>query len=139
MATTQLIGKIFLTLSAVIYGFIPPFVDFNKTHATNPLWTGHARFHLVWQVIITFLIAVMSIYLLWFSNIEQALAFNLSFTLGLLILGGFFLNIFSRHLYQGTLRDPNGVPLIMGKIEANVLGFTIAIILLLLGYFIYLS
>jgi hypothetical protein len=24
--------------------------DFNKTHATHPLWIGHARFHVVWQI-----------------------------------------------------------------------------------------
>jgi hypothetical protein len=26
-------------------------IDLNHTHATNPLWLRHARFHLVWQAI----------------------------------------------------------------------------------------
>ena len=52
MTTLHLTGKILISLATAIYGFIPVFVDLGKTHATNPLWTSHARFHVVWQVII---------------------------------------------------------------------------------------
>ncbi len=47
MTTIQLIGKILMTVATIMYGFVPPFVDFNRTHATNPTWVGHARFHIV--------------------------------------------------------------------------------------------
>jgi hypothetical protein len=47
----QLLSRILLTFSAIGYGFVTIKADFNQTHATNPLWTPHARFHVVWQVL----------------------------------------------------------------------------------------
>ena len=44
------ISKILLTMICIGFAAITPLIDFNESHATNPLWTGHARFHLVWQV-----------------------------------------------------------------------------------------
>lgn len=60
-----------MTVAVVIYGFARPFADFNATHAGNPLWPGHAKFHVVWQVIITFGLAVLGSYLLWAKNAAQ--------------------------------------------------------------------
>ncbi|HXL30446.1 MAG TPA: hypothetical protein VN968_14315 [Bradyrhizobium sp.] len=47
----HLLSRILLTLAAIGYGFVTIKADFNRTHATNPLWTPHARFHVVWQVL----------------------------------------------------------------------------------------
>ena len=60
------ISKILLTLICFGFGTLTPLIDFNESHATNPLWTGHARFHLVWQVNAMVITAVLSISLLWF-------------------------------------------------------------------------
>jgi hypothetical protein len=113
------------------------FVDLGKTHATNPLWTSHARFHVVWQVIIMFFLAITGLYFLWFSDATQSYSINLPFLFGLIVLGGFLLNVLVRHLYKGTLSDPNGVPPIFGKVDANLFGFTLGLVLLVLGYIIY--
>ena len=137
MTTLHLTGKILISLATVIYGFIPLFVDLGKTHATNPLWTSHARFHVVWQVIIMFFLAIMGLYFLWFSDATQSYSINLPFLFGLIVLGGFLLNVLVLHLYKGTLSDPNGVPPIFGKVDANLFGFTLGLVLLLLGYIIY--
>lgn len=137
MTTVQLTGKILISIATAIYGFIPPFVDLGKTHATNPLWVSHARFHVVWQVIITFFLAIMGLYLLWFSGTVQSFSVNLAFLFGLIVLGGFLLNVPARHYYKGTLSDPNGVPPIFGKVDANLFGFTLGFVLLILGYIIY--
>jgi len=40
-ATDHLIARLLLTLNTLGYGLAPVFADFNKTHATNPLWTPH--------------------------------------------------------------------------------------------------
>ena len=137
MTTLQLTGIILISLATAIYGFIPPFVDLGKTHATNPHWTSHARFHVVWQVIIMFFLAITVLYLLWFSDTSQSFSVNLAVVFGLIVLGGFLLSVLVRHLYKGTLSDPNGVPPIFGKVDANLFGFSLGLVLLLVGYIIY--
>ncbi len=46
-----LLAKLLLTLTVLGYAAVTLKADFNATHATNPKWTPHARFHLVWQVL----------------------------------------------------------------------------------------
>ena len=46
----NLLARVLLTLATIGYGVITVKADFNRTHATNPLWTPHARFHVVWQI-----------------------------------------------------------------------------------------
>lgn len=135
MATLHLTGKILLTLASAMYSFVPPFVDLNRTHATNPLWISHARFHVVWQVMIMLGIGMLSIYMLWFSSIDQRFTVNFSFILGLIVLGSFMINVGVRKLYAGTLADPNGVPPIFKKVDTNLFFFTLALVILFIGYF----
>ena len=62
------IAKVLLTMISIGFGTITPLIDFNESHATNPLWTGHARFHLVWQVNAMILTAFLCLILLWFFD-----------------------------------------------------------------------
>jgi len=39
-------------------------IDLNRTHATNPEWLRHARFHLVWQVVSYALLSVLEVALI---------------------------------------------------------------------------
>jgi hypothetical protein len=39
-------------------------IDFNKTRATNPVWTGHARFQVVWQSVSVALLSVLELVLI---------------------------------------------------------------------------
>jgi hypothetical protein len=134
-SNTTRIGKILMSVATVIYGLIPPFADFNNTHAENPLWPGHARFHVVWQVIITFCLALLGLYLLWANTVERTFATRISFLLGLIVLGGFLSNAAIINLYAGALRDPNGVPLNSFGWDANLTVFSVGFVLLLAGYF----
>ena len=45
-----LVAQILLTLTTAGWAVATIFADFNTTHATNPKWTRHARFHVVWQI-----------------------------------------------------------------------------------------
>ena len=45
-----LVARILFTLMTAGWALLTVVADFNKTHATNPQWTPHARFHVVWQI-----------------------------------------------------------------------------------------
>jgi hypothetical protein len=57
--------KILLTIATLGYSAIPGIFDSNNTHATNPSWTGHARYHVVWQVSSYVYVAVLMLCLIW--------------------------------------------------------------------------
>jgi len=63
-----LLARILLTLATVGYGFGTVGADMNKTHATNPDWTPHARFHVVWQVSSYFGFGVLALALIWWPG-----------------------------------------------------------------------
>ena len=108
------ISKTLLTLIALGLGTITPLIDFNETHATNPLWTGHARFHLVWQVNAMIITAILSIAILWFfysfSNHLIVILFNYLWILS------FYASVFGLKLFDGELNDINGVQPVFIKI-----------------------
>jgi hypothetical protein len=37
------VARVLLTVATIGYGLLTVKADFNKTHAANPLWIGHAR------------------------------------------------------------------------------------------------
>ena len=57
-------ARILLTLAALGFSAITIMADLNKTHASNPLWTPHARFHVVWQVLSYSGIGLIALYLI---------------------------------------------------------------------------
>jgi hypothetical protein len=79
----------------------------------------------------------LGLYLLWFEKGNQDFSLNIAFILGLINLGGFLLNVGVRKLYSGTLSDPNGVPPIFGKIDANLFVFSLAFVILISGFVLY--
>ena len=103
-----LISKVLLTLISIGFALITPLIDFNESHATNPLWTGHARFHLVWQVNAMILSSFLSLYLIWFAGDSFSLV--LVFCIIYLWVIAFVLTMVSMPLYDGELNDINGVP-----------------------------
>jgi len=126
----ELIAKILITLVAVATAIGPMFADFNKTHATNPLWTPHARFHVVWQVLAQAGVAGFILYVLWVAEFDGhlLLAALMNFNWGLT----FFLTLFNMKLFEGSLADVNGIPPFkfniggqIRKVDTNLLGATI--------------
>ena len=57
----NLTGQGLVSLVAVMIMIGPMVADFNPTHATNPLWTPHARFHVVWQVFTNSTLAALTL------------------------------------------------------------------------------
>ncbi len=103
-----LISKVLLTLISIGFALITPLIDFNESHATNPLWTGHARFHLVWQVNAMILSSFLSLYLIWF--VGDLFSIGLVFSIIYLWVIAFAFTMISMPIYDGELNDINGVP-----------------------------
>lgn len=90
-------------------GIAPLFIDLNRTHSTNPLWAGHARFHLVQQVFTLLPAAAVEVALAWWPGAAMRERFYLAALLTAMPLGGFLIATVTRKLYGGTLHDANGI------------------------------
>ncbi len=134
------LAKILLTVATLGYSAIPAIVDANKTHATNPSWDTHARFHVVWQVSSYVYVALVALYLIWTAG-EMRWPLWLAALLALAAYGGFWTAVFSRSMYGGTLVSKDyAVPNINWNLagrkfqtDANVTAFTVFVALLVLG------
>jgi hypothetical protein len=104
----QTVARILFTLTVLGYGLGTIKADFNKTHATNPAWTPHARFHVVWQILSYSGIGLIALYLIWADGSMAVQRLYLVAAFGIAIYGAFFAAVFARPLYSGTLYDQNG-------------------------------
>lgn len=115
--------KLLLTIATLGYSAIPSLFDFNESHATNPSWTGHARYHVIWQVSSYDYIAILSLYLIWTAGVDAGQLW-IPALLCLFIYGGFWTALLTRKAYGGVLQDEvNGVP----EFSYNILGWKFAI------------
>ena len=134
------IARILLTLTTLGYGLVTIKADFNNTHATNPAWTPHARFHVVWQILSYSGIAIIALFLIWVGGPMPVERLYLVVALGVAIYGAFFISVFARPIFGGALYDRNGYlpfrPPIgpqRWKWDVNVTAFAILSAVLLAG------
>ena len=102
------LARILLTLATLGYGLATIKADFNNTHATNPAWTGHARFHVVWQILSYSGVGLIALYLIWAGGPLARERLYLAAAFGVAIYGAFFAALFARPLFKGALYDENG-------------------------------
>ncbi|OTG91327.1 hypothetical protein [Acinetobacter sp. ANC 3813] len=129
--------KVLLSISVFGCSIVPLFADFNKTHATNPTWVGHARFHVVWQCLSYGAIGFFSYYLLWFYQASSVDHFYVVALLNAFIYAGFFGAYLSMPVYGGEAFDENGYPPIKTKyltFELNVWAFSVFSLILLSAF-----
>ena len=135
---TESLGQVLMTIAVLQYGAVPLLADLNRTHATNPAWPRHARFHVVTQVLTGAAVATVALVLLWSPRIDRSLGVCLAAVLSLCVLGAFFASAAGRSLYGGRLSDADGgIPQAHG-IDLNALNFGSALLLLLLGRWLLL-
>jgi hypothetical protein len=129
--------KILLTIATLGYSAIPGIFDTNNTHATNPSWTGHARYHVVWQVSSYVYVGLLMLYLIWTAGGDTRPLWIATVTAACMY-GGFWTAYGLRPAYGGWLVDKvNGVPdfhwHVFGlrfRTDANISLFTPAVIVL---------
>ena len=125
-----LAAQLLLTIATLGYSAIPTLVDLGATHATNPSWTGHARYHVVWQVVSLVIMAGLGLFLTWTAT-GPGLRLWIPAALCIAAYGGFWTALLTRSKYQGVLQDEvNGVPEVginffgrKASIDANVSQF----------------
>ncbi len=131
----NMLPRILMTITAIGLAFGPAIADFNKTHATNPLWPPHARFHVVWQVITNSALSLFMLYLLWTPLIEQYdLQLKLVAIVQFTILVPVYITIACMGLFGGALKDVNGLrPFVFNiggriwEVDTNAFNFTLTI------------
>lgn len=106
---SHLAARILLTIPTLGYGFVTMLADFNATHATNPVWTPHSRFHVVWQILSYALIALVCLGLIWISGPLETERLYLAATLGGAVFAAFYLAMLTRPVFGGAMYDPNGI------------------------------
>jgi hypothetical protein len=103
----ETIARVLLTLTVIGYALITIVADFNKTHATNPRWTAHARFHVVWQVLSYVGVGLVATYLIWVEGSNPRERLYLAAALSIAIYGSFFAAVAARPTFGGALHDDN--------------------------------
>lgn len=105
--TGQAIARGLLAVLCGLQGLGTITINLNHTHATNPGWPGHARFHLVWQVVTVALLAVLEIALVLFGGPLQAQRFYIATILAGIPMLSFFAAFFAKGFYRGDSSDPD--------------------------------
>jgi hypothetical protein len=85
-------------------------IDLNRTHASNPLWLRHARFHLVWQAISYAMLSAVEVAMILTPGSYQEQRFYLAAILASIPMLSCVVAFVARDLYGGGLHDPNGIP-----------------------------
>ncbi|MGA8088623.1 MAG: DUF6640 family protein [Terracidiphilus sp.] len=127
------LARLMVSAVAAGQGISPLFIDLNRTHATNPLWSGHARFHVVWQTLGLFFLGVIGVALIWLPSPESRLLFYLAALLTALPMLSFLVAMLCRRAYGGTLHDPNGIQPVRIRIGAHMREFDMNAVLVIFG------
>ncbi len=125
--THRTVARALLAILCGLQGLATPAIDLIRTHATNPLWPGHARFHLVWQTFNSVWLALIEIVLIVAAGPMQAQRFYLAAILAGIPMLGFFLAFAARGLYRGTLSDPNGIPPLTIMVKGSAIRFDLSV------------
>jgi uncharacterized membrane protein len=132
-----LVAKVLFTLTTAGWGVLTVVADFNKTHATNPQWTPHARFHVVWQVCSYVGFGLLAFALIWWPGPVALERLYLVAAMSVIVYAAFFGALLAMPIYGGAAYDKNGykpfkapIPIVSKKWDANITAFSIQVLLL---------
>jgi hypothetical protein len=135
-----LLARVLFTMMTAGWSFATVIADFNKTHATNPKWTPHARFHVVWQICSYVGFGLLALVLIWWPGPLATERLYLVAIMGAIVYIAFFTAVFAMRVYGGAIADKNGYkpfaapfPLFAKKWDVNITAFCIQVMLLVAG------
>ena len=135
-----LVARILLTLTTLGWAALTVLADFNKTHATNPQWTPHARFHVVWQISSYVGFGLLALVLIWWPGPLPVERLYLVAAMSAVVYAAFFAALVAMPIYGGAAYDRNGyqpfkapIPIFAKRWDANITAFSIQLLLLAAG------
>jgi hypothetical protein len=133
----MLLARILFTLMTAGWAFVTVIADFNNTHATNPKWPPHARFHVVWQISSYVGLGFLALALIWWPGPLALERLYLVATMGAIVYAAFFAALIAMPIYGGAAYDDNGyrpfkapIPIISKTWDANITVFSIQLVIL---------
>lgn len=113
-------GRILTAFVALFLLIAPNVADWSSSHIYHEAWTGHARLHTVWQLMMQSALAATALFLCWRGDVQRAgylncvvlLAFFAAF--GLMKLG----------LFEASLTDMTDGSGQISGIDGNLLAFS---------------
>jgi hypothetical protein len=131
-----LVARILFTLTTLGYAAATVIADFNKTHATNPQWTPHARFHVVWQICSYVGFGLLALALIWWPGPLATERLYLAAIMGAIVYAAFFVALVTMPVYGGRAYDANGyqpfaapVPIFTGRWDVNITAFSVQLVI----------
>lgn len=135
-----LLARVLFTLTTAGWAFATVLADFNKTHATNPKWTGHARFHVVWQINSYVGFGLLALALIWWPGPLALERLYFVAAMSAVVYAAFFVAVFAMPVYGGAAYDDNGyqpfaapIPIISKAWDVNITIFCVQVTLLAAG------
>ncbi|MBV8838095.1 MAG: hypothetical protein JO000_16300 [Alphaproteobacteria bacterium] len=135
----NLFARVLLALATIGYGVITVKADFNRTHATNPDWTPHARFHVVWQITSYVGFGLVAQALIWIPGPYAVERLYLAAAFAAVVYGAFFIALATMSIYGGSTFDRNGYTPFKVRIgrprlwDVNVTAFSVMTVFLVAG------
>ena len=133
------IGRIILSVLVVATTVISVAVDWNSSHAFNPDWYPHARFHDVMLLWLLIGLVPILLWLLWRNSLEPEVGVTVTTLVILFFWSSFFVNL----LVPGTSPAANleeSPPIFYGiPLYPNMIIAAISIVLAIVGYWLYRS
>ncbi len=117
--THQSIARFLLAALCFLQGSATMAIDLSKSHASNPAWTGHARFHVVWQTVTVSLLSMLEIALVLASGPFEKPRFYLGAALAAAPMLSFLIACIGQGLYGGTLANDTGISPLTLKIAGS--------------------
>jgi len=135
-----LLARVLFTLATIGWAALTLVADFNRTHATNPKWTPHARFHVVWQISSYVGFGLLALALIWWPGPLAIERLYLVAVMSAIVYVAFFAALAAMPLYGGGAYDDNGyqpfkapVPLFADRWDANITAFSVQVVILAAG------
>jgi hypothetical protein len=129
----QNLGRLLISLAALITAVAPFLADWNDSHLFSFQWSPHARFHGAVSLGMTSLLSALALWLLWRRSIDREAATTMAAMIPIAYWGSFFPAI----LVPGTaLEDPGHRLPRMAGVPTNLVGAAATVLTAAAGWYL---